>query len=50
MTKCRSSFESGTTRWAVRKAQWRALGILDSDMEKAQERDDQFIVGAVDLL
>jgi dihydroxy-acid dehydratase len=34
MTKYRSNFEPGTTRWALRKAQWRALGISDADMEK----------------
>lgn len=34
MTKYRSNFEPGTTRWAVRRAQWRALGISDEDMEK----------------
>ncbi|MEE8395516.1 MAG: dihydroxy-acid dehydratase, partial [bacterium] len=30
----RSNFEYGTSRWAVRRAQWRALGISDADMEK----------------
>ena len=34
MPKYRSNFEPGTTRWALRKAQWRALGIPDADMEK----------------
>lgn len=34
MKKYRSNFEPGTTRWALRKAQWRALGISDEDMEK----------------
>lgn len=34
MKKYRSNFEPGTTRWAVRRAQWRALGISDEDMEK----------------
>ena len=34
MKKYRSNFEPGTTRWALRKAQWRALGISDADMEK----------------
>ncbi len=34
MERYRSNFEPGTTRWAVRKAQWRALGISDADMEK----------------
>ncbi|MGH3449604.1 MAG: dihydroxy-acid dehydratase, partial [Haloechinothrix sp.] len=28
----RSNFEPGTTRWAVRRAQWRALGITDEEM------------------
>ncbi|MDH2235511.1 dihydroxy-acid dehydratase [Pigmentiphaga sp. GD03639] len=30
----RSNFEPGTSRWAVRRAQWRALGLTDADMEK----------------
>lgn len=30
----RSNFEPGTTRWAVRRAQWRALGLSDEDMLK----------------
>ena len=30
----RSNFEPGTTRWAVRRAQWRALGLTDGDMKK----------------
>jgi dihydroxy-acid dehydratase len=30
----RSNFEPGTTRWAMRRAQWTALGISDEDMEK----------------
>ena len=30
----RSSFEEDSTRWAVRRAQWRALGISDEDMHK----------------
>jgi dihydroxy-acid dehydratase len=30
----RSNFEPGTTRWATRRAQWRALGLTDADMEK----------------
>ena len=33
-TKLRSNFEPGTTAWAVRRAQWRALGIDDTDMDK----------------
>ncbi|MBI2961169.1 MAG: dihydroxy-acid dehydratase [Betaproteobacteria bacterium] len=32
--KLRSNFEPGTPRWAVRRAQWRALGLTDADMEK----------------
>jgi dihydroxy-acid dehydratase len=34
MRKLRSNFERGTSRWAVRRAQWKALGITDADMEK----------------
>ncbi|MDB5980425.1 MAG: dihydroxyacid dehydratase [Pseudomonas sp.] len=34
MTKYRSNFEPGTTRWAIRKAQWHALGLSDEDMKK----------------
>jgi dihydroxy-acid dehydratase len=30
----RSNFEPGTTRWAVRRAQWRALGLTNEDMKK----------------
>ena len=30
--KLRSNFEVGTSRWAVRRAQWRALGLSDDDM------------------
>jgi len=30
----RSNFERGSSRWAVRRAQWKALGISDADMEK----------------
>lgn len=30
----RSNFEPGSSRWAVRRAQWRALGLTDQDMEK----------------
>jgi dihydroxy-acid dehydratase len=30
----RSNFEPGTTRWAIRRAQWRALGLTDEDMAK----------------
>ena len=32
--KLRSNFEQGTSFWAVRRAQWRALGLTDADMEK----------------
>ncbi|MFE6758136.1 dihydroxy-acid dehydratase [Streptomyces sp. NPDC057684] len=30
----RSNFPIGSTQWAVRRAQWRALGITDADMRK----------------
>jgi len=30
----RSNFEPGTPRWAVRRAQWKALGLTDADMQK----------------
>lgn len=30
----RSNFEPGSTRWAVRRAQWRALGLSEDDMRK----------------
>lgn len=30
----RSRFEPGTTRWAVRRSQWRALGLTDADMDR----------------
>jgi dihydroxy-acid dehydratase len=30
----RSNFEPGSPRWAVRRAQWRALGLCDDDLEK----------------
>lgn len=33
-TTLRSNFTPGTTAWTVRRAQWRALGIAESDMEK----------------
>ncbi|HEY0823518.1 MAG TPA: dihydroxy-acid dehydratase [Ramlibacter sp.] len=32
--KLRSNFERGTTRWAVRMAQWTAMGIPESDFDK----------------
>ncbi|PLP96287.1 dihydroxy-acid dehydratase [Cupriavidus pauculus] len=32
--KYRSNFVPGTTRWALRKAQWQALGLSDADLEK----------------
>jgi dihydroxy-acid dehydratase len=32
--RLRSNFEPGSTRWAVRRSQWRAMGISDEDMEK----------------
>ncbi len=34
MPGLRSNFEPGTSRWATRRAQWRALGLTDEDMEK----------------
>src|SRR5581483_3826351 len=30
----RSVFEPGTSRWATRRAQWRALGLTDEDLAK----------------
>ena len=30
----RSKFEPGTTRWAVRRAQWLAMGLTEEDFEK----------------
>src|SRR5260370_41159412 len=30
----RSNFEAGTSRWATRRAQWRALGLTAEDMTK----------------
>lgn len=33
-TTLRSNFEPGTPRWAVRRAQWKALGLSDEDMAK----------------
>jgi dihydroxy-acid dehydratase len=32
--KYRSNFEPGTTRWAVRRSQWIAMGIAEEDFEK----------------
>jgi len=32
--KLRSNFDPGTPRWAVRRAQWKALGLTDADLEK----------------
>lgn len=32
--KYRSNFTPGTTRWALRKAQWQALGLSDADLDK----------------
>ncbi len=34
MPELRSTFEPGTSRWATRRAQWRALGLTDEDMAK----------------
>lgn len=30
----RSNFEPGTTRWAVRRTQWKSMGITEEEMEK----------------
>jgi dihydroxy-acid dehydratase len=32
--RLRSNFEEGTTRWAVRRAQWLAMGLSEADLEK----------------
>src|SRR5258705_11786044 len=32
--KLRSNFTPGTTPWAMRRAQWSALGLSDEDLEK----------------
>jgi dihydroxy-acid dehydratase len=32
--RLRSNFEPGTTRWAMRRAQWTALGLTPEDMDK----------------
>ncbi|MFD2416598.1 dihydroxy-acid dehydratase [Amycolatopsis pigmentata] len=34
MNPLRSNFEPGTTRWAVRRAQWSAMGISAEDQQK----------------
>ncbi|HEX5996220.1 MAG TPA: dihydroxy-acid dehydratase [Jiangellales bacterium] len=34
MPGLRSNFEPGTTPWAMRRAQWTALGLTDEDFEK----------------
>ncbi len=34
MTQLRSNYTPGTSPWAVRRAQWRALGLTDEDMAK----------------
>ncbi|MGH3343039.1 MAG: dihydroxy-acid dehydratase [Carbonactinosporaceae bacterium] len=34
MRMLRSNFEPGSSRWATRRAQWRALGLSDEDMAK----------------
>ncbi|WP_314173200.1 dihydroxy-acid dehydratase [Streptomyces winkii] len=34
MTELRSNYPPGTSPWAVRRAQWRALGLTDEDMAK----------------
>lgn len=33
-TELRSNFPEGTTRWAVRRAQWRAMGIAEEDFTR----------------
>ena len=33
-SKLRSNFEKGSTRWAVRRAQWIAMGIAEEDFDK----------------
>lgn len=33
-TNLRSNFRPGTTPWAVRRAQWRALGLTDEEMQR----------------
>lgn len=32
--KLRSNFEPGSSKWALRKAQWRSLGLNDADLER----------------
>lgn len=32
--RLRSNFEPGSSRWATRRAQWRALGLTDEDLGK----------------
>ena len=32
--KLRSNFTAGTTRWAVRRSQWLAMGLTEADFEK----------------
>jgi dihydroxy-acid dehydratase len=32
--KLRSNFEPGSSKWALRKAQWKALGLNEADLEK----------------
>lgn len=34
LANLRSNFEPGTTAWAVRRAQWKALGLSDEDLLK----------------
>ena len=34
LRKLRSQFEPGTTRWAVRRAQWLAMGLKEEDFDK----------------
>jgi dihydroxy-acid dehydratase len=34
MSRLRSTFTPGTTRWAVRRAQWLAMGLTEEDFDK----------------
>ncbi len=39
----RSNFTPGSTRWAVRRAQWSAMGISVGDQQKAESRHRQHV-------
>ena len=39
-SKLRSNFEEGSTRWAVRRAQWIAMGINEQDFDKPKTSED----------